>query len=67
MGTLGLLASGQIPFHIDRQPKAMLLDEFDEVTQCQLPNAFIFRHYGNDTYKAVILFKTLLSDLSQIH
>jgi hypothetical protein len=62
MGTFGLLASKQMLIHTHRQPKVMLLFEFSKVTQDQLPTAIIFRYFGNDTYKAVTLFKTLLSD-----
>jgi hypothetical protein len=64
MGTSGLLAFEQMLMCIYRPPEAMLSYEFDEVTQSQLPTAIIFRHYGHDTDKAVILFKTLLSGLS---
>jgi hypothetical protein len=61
-GNFRVPASKQMLIHTHRQPKVMPLFEFSKVTQGQLPTAIIFRYFGSNTYKAVTLFKTLLSD-----
>jgi hypothetical protein len=53
-----------MPIHTHHQPKVVLFCASDEVTQIQFPTAIIFGHYGHVTDKAVIVFKTLRSDLT---